>query len=136
MDGILLERQEGSSKHLRRHPLYLVLRLSFKLFARRGNLPDSNGPPSEWTSFEMSLREPSPIPVAFDFTRFLASSITFMSYLSEVSVYFDDKRLVRLSKTSGLPKQLGMPQGIQTWSKMKIMNVTTLRSTRASLINL
>ncbi|KAK7445396.1 hypothetical protein VKT23_014813 [Stygiomarasmius scandens] len=100
-----------------------------QLFARRGNLPDSNGPPSEWTSFEMSLREPSPIPVAFDFTRFLASSITFMSYLSEVSVYFDDKRLVRLSKTSGLPKQLGMPQGIQTWSKMKIMNVTTLRST-------
>ncbi|THU91523.1 hypothetical protein K435DRAFT_759191 [Dendrothele bispora CBS 962.96] len=100
-----------------------------QLFARRGNLPDTDGPPDGWTSFEMLLREPAPIPVAFDFTRFLASSITFMSYLSEISVYFDDKRLVKLSKTSSLPKQLKMPQGIQTSSKLKVMNITNLKST-------
>ena len=51
-----------------------------------------------WTTFQMTLREPGPIPPALDLTRFLASSITFMTHLSEVSVYFDDKRLVRLSK--------------------------------------
>ncbi|KAF5355265.1 hypothetical protein D9758_006047 [Tetrapyrgos nigripes] len=99
-----------------------------QLFARRGKLPE-DGPAVEWTSFEMSLREPAPIPVPFDFARFLASSITFMAYLSEVSVYFDDKRLVKLSKDSGVPKSLGIPKGIQTSSKLNIMNVMNLRST-------
>ncbi|KAJ6495551.1 hypothetical protein C8R47DRAFT_1213045 [Mycena vitilis] len=68
-----------------------------QLFARRGPLPPTAPQTStdNWTSFEMPLRQPVPMPVAFDFTRFLASSITFMANLSEVSVYFDDKRLNR-----------------------------------------
>jgi hypothetical protein len=61
-----------------------------QLFVRRGALPTDQIPPSSdegrgnpWTTFEMDLREPQPIPSPFDFTRFLASSITFMNSLSE-----------------------------------------------------
>jgi hypothetical protein len=77
----------------------------------------------------MPLRQPVPAPVAFDFIRFLASSITFMQYLSEVSVYFDDKRLVRLRKDSGVPKPLGIPKGLQNRSRLGTMTVTGINST-------
>ena len=77
----------------------------------------------------MALREPAPIPVAFDFTRFLASSLTFMRHLREVSVYFDDKRLVRLHKTSGIPRDLGIPKGLNNRSPSGIMTVDNIQST-------
>ncbi|KAJ7188459.1 hypothetical protein C8R46DRAFT_1171527 [Mycena filopes] len=101
-----------------------------QLFARRGPLPPTTpeDPDSGWTSFEMPLREPVPMPVAFDFTRFLASSITFMASLSEVCVYFDDKRLVKLRKDSGIPKSLGIPKGLQTRSRLGAMTVTGVNS--------
>ncbi|KAJ7874669.1 hypothetical protein B0H14DRAFT_2717085 [Mycena olivaceomarginata] len=101
-----------------------------QLFARRGPLPPTIADPNNvWTSFEMPLRQPVPAPVAFDFIRFLASSITFMQYLSEVSVYFDDKRLVRLRKDSGVPKPLGIPKGLQNRSRLGTMTVTGINST-------
>lgn len=78
----------------------------------------------------MILREPAPIPVAFDFTRFLASSITFMTHLSEVVVYFDDKRLVKLTKSSGISRQLGIPTGLQNLSPLGFMIVNDVKSTR------
>ena len=78
----------------------------------------------------MELREPAPIPAAFDFTRFLVSSITFMAHLCEVSVYFDDKRLVHLTKDSGNPKQLAIPRNLRSASMMGFMNVKGLKSTR------
>jgi len=78
----------------------------------------------------MDLREPTPIPAAFDFTRFLVSSITFMAHLREVSVYFDDKRLVRLTKDAGTPKQLTIPRGLRSTSTVGFMNVKGLKSTR------
>ncbi|KAJ7647485.1 hypothetical protein FB45DRAFT_893565 [Roridomyces roridus] len=101
-----------------------------QLFARRGTLPPSEEDPSRiWTSFEMPLRQPIPMPVAFDFTRFLASSITFMTHLAEVSVYFDDKRLVRLKKETGIPKALAVPKGLQSRSGLGMMQVTGVNST-------
>ncbi|KIM45164.1 hypothetical protein M413DRAFT_428973 [Hebeloma cylindrosporum] len=102
-----------------------------QLFARRGRLPESDADPQSksWTSFTMALREPAPIPVAFDFTRFLASSLTFMSHLCEVSVYFDDKRLVRLYKSSGIPRDLGIPKGLNNRSPSGIMTVDNIQST-------
>ncbi|KAJ4468229.1 hypothetical protein J3R30DRAFT_3830515 [Lentinula aciculospora] len=99
-----------------------------QLLARRGKLPDTVDP-SKWTSFEMALREDTPIPVAFDFTRFLASSITFMNHLSTVSVYFDDQRLAKLTKSSGIPKQLGLPKTLNVSNKSKMMTLNKLEST-------
>ena len=100
---------------------------SHELFARRGNLP--NKTIDQWTTFEMDLREPAPIPAAFDFTRFLVSSITFMGHLREVSVYFDDKRLVHLTKDAGIAKQLAIPRGLRPTSMKGFMSVKGLKST-------
>ena len=76
----------------------------------------------------MALRDPSPMPSAFDLSRFLASSITFMRYLSEVSVYFDDKRLVKLNKASGLPQLISIPKGYSNRSPEKMMSVSEIES--------
>jgi len=83
-----------------------------------------------WTTFQMTLREPSPIPAALDFTRFLASSITFMTHLSEVSVYFDDQRLVRLSKNRGVSKEMPMLDGLKGTSPEGMMNVKSTETMR------
>ncbi|KAJ3749126.1 hypothetical protein DFH05DRAFT_638806 [Lentinula detonsa] len=99
-----------------------------QLLARRGKLLGTDEP-SKWTSFEMPLREDTPIPVAFDFVRFLASSITFMNYLSTVSVYFDDKRLAKLTKSAGIPKELGLPRTLNVSNKSKMMTLNKLKST-------
>ena len=77
----------------------------------------------------MTLREPAPIPVAFDFTRFLASSITFMRQLREISVYFDDKCLVKLTKSTGLPRDLGIPKGLNNRTPLRNMTIENIQST-------
>ncbi|KAF9484470.1 hypothetical protein BDN70DRAFT_910674 [Pholiota conissans] len=102
-----------------------------QLFARRGQLPDTDDDPAsrKWTSFTMTLREPAPIPIAFDFTRFLVSSLTFMRYLNEVSVYFDDKRLVRLNKVAGQSRVLTIPKGLNMRSPSGIMVVDGIQTT-------
>lgn len=78
----------------------------------------------------MALRDPSPMPSAFDLSRFLASSITFMRYLSEVSVYFNDQRLVKLNKASGLPQVMSIPKGYNNRSPEKMMSVSEIESRR------
>jgi hypothetical protein len=83
-----------------------------------------------WTTFQMTLREPGPIPPAFDFTRFLVSSITFMTHLSEVSVYFDDKRLVRLSKDCDTSKDVSIPKGLKSTSPEGMMSVKSIETKR------
>ncbi|KDQ54066.1 hypothetical protein JAAARDRAFT_409896 [Jaapia argillacea MUCL 33604] len=103
-----------------------------QLVARRGTVPSTTQDPSPftedpWTTFAMTLREPTPIPPAFDFTRFLSSSITFMAHLRTISVFFDDKRLAHLTKAPGVPKELGLPKGLRSRSDGGIMNVKGVR---------
>jgi len=103
----------------------------FKLYARRGTVPASVDKVADpWTTFQMTLREPGPIPPAFDFTRFLVSSITFMTHLSEVSVFFDDKCLVKLSKACGVPKEVPMLKGLKATSHEGMMNVKSIQTMR------
>ena len=78
----------------------------------------------------MELREPTPIPQPFDFTRFLASSITFMRHLLDVSVFLDDKRLSRLTKAPGVPAVVNIPKGLKPSSPLKTMTINGLQTTR------
>ncbi|KAI9067076.1 hypothetical protein FKP32DRAFT_1644765 [Trametes sanguinea] len=103
-----------------------------QLFARRGKLPDT-GTRDPWTTFEMGLREPTPIPPPFDFTRFLASSITFMRHLLDVSVFLDDKRLSRLTKAPGIPKAVAIPKGLKPSSPLNMMHVAGINVTPLSI---
>lgn len=75
------------------------------------------------------------MPAAFDFTRFLVNSITFMSHLDEVSVFFDDKRLARLTKASGSPDNVPLLRGLNGHSPQGIMNVKGIQKTRQSNVS-
>jgi hypothetical protein len=94
-------------------------------------MPPSD-PPDPWTTFTMPLRDPGAIPPAFDLTRFLASSLTFMSHLADVSVYLDSRRLTRLTKTAGPGTALPVPRGLSGRSALGLMSVTGIQSTRTS----
>lgn len=97
----------------------------YQLFARRGHIPNLADQNSvSWTSFEMPLREMSPIPTPFDFTRFLASSITFMTHIQEIKVFFDDKCLACLTKTSGVANSLSIPKNLNNSSRLGVMTAT------------
>ncbi|EJD52006.1 hypothetical protein AURDEDRAFT_181569 [Auricularia subglabra TFB-10046 SS5] len=98
-----------------------------QLFVRRGQVPTEQQV-DEWTTFDMPLREAGPIPNAFDLTRFLTSSITFMSHLNEVSIFFDGVRLSHISKAAGPEKVLGVPKGLRSRSVGGTMNVQTVTS--------
>lgn len=104
-----------------------------QLYARRGNLPESANidPYREWTTFEMGLREAAPMPTAFDFVRFLTSSITFMAHLDDVAVWFDGKRLAKVTKDKGVPRALSIPHGLRNTSDQGIMAVKRVNSTCA-----
>ena len=102
-----------------------------QLYVRRGTVPSpADDVVDPWTTFQMTLREPGSIPPAFDLTRFLASSITFMTHLSEVSVYFDDKRLVKLSKDCDMPKEVPMLKGLKGTSPQGMMSVKSIETMR------
>ena len=102
-----------------------------QLYVRRGTMPASvDYVVDPWTTLQLTLREPGSIPPAFDLTRFLVSSITFMARLSEVSVYFDDKRLVKLSKNCGISKEVPMLKGLYGTSPEGMMNVNSIETLR------
>jgi Protein of unknown function (DUF3684) len=107
--------------------LSVILTNFSQLYVRRGVVGDRV---DAWTTFQMTLREPGPIPPAFDFTRFLVSSVTFMKHLSEVSVYFDDKRLVKLSNDRGVSKKVPMLKELKGRSPEGMMNVKSIKTTR------
>ena len=110
--------------------------LYLQLYVRRGTMPAPVDDVVDlWTTFQMTLREPGPIPSAFDLTQFLVSSIRFMTHLSEVSIYLDDKRLVRLSKDCGASKEVAMLQGLEGTSPEGMMNVKSIETMREFCCN-
>ena len=128
MDELLLEGRERSGQPF----LYTVFehqanRVLSQLYVRRGTAGDAD---DAWTTFQMTLREPGPMPPAFNFTRFLVSSIAFMTHLSEVSVYFDDRRLVKLSKNRGISKEVPMLEEFKSVSPKGTMIVESIETTR------
>lgn len=124
MDGFLLEGQERSGVQLCFYYICLSFLDYMQLFARRGTIPpEQASEPSKWTTFAMPLREPGPAPTPFDFIRFLASSITFMAHLSEISVFFDGKRLARLCKDRGVPRSIELRPGLKRETPKSLMRV-------------
>jgi len=66
-----------------------------------------------------------------DIARFLASSLTFMVQLSEVSLYFNDRCLARLRKEVGVPKAMDIPRGLKSTSQAGMMTTKQVTATRA-----
>jgi Protein of unknown function (DUF3684) len=53
-----------------------------------------------------------------------------MAHLSEVSFFFDDERLARLTKDTGIAKQISLPKGLKTLSTQDLMRVREIKATR------
>lgn len=128
MDGVLLERWRRSGAVSSIFCIQCQRLISNQLYVRRDDFPDNADDP--WTTFEMDLRTPATIPVVFDLTRFLVSSITFMAHLRQVSVYLDDQRLAVLDKDAGLPAEISMFSGLTPVSTEGYMTIERLKSTR------
>ncbi|KAF8415202.1 hypothetical protein L210DRAFT_3465017 [Boletus edulis BED1] len=97
-----------------------------QLYVRRGNLPKRETP-SPWTTFELPLREASPIPPPLEFMRFLASSITFMVNLRELGVFFDEHCIGCIKKFPGTIQPVPVPGELKRSSPLNIMNVIELQ---------
>ncbi|KAF8123691.1 hypothetical protein EV363DRAFT_1455306 [Boletus edulis] len=53
-----------------------------------------------WTSVELELRDPEPLPGLADLTRFLVSSVAFLTNIHTIAIFLDDQRLVHIQKES------------------------------------
>ncbi|KAG8924329.1 hypothetical protein FRC02_010499 [Tulasnella sp. 418] len=103
-----------------------------QLFTKRGDLtspPEYAPSGSPWTSFEMPLRQPSSLPgPPMDIARFLATSLTFMTNLRDVSVFIDNNRLIRIQKDIGQINPLSVPIDLIPKSTLGFMEVKTVHS--------
>ncbi|KIJ65764.1 hypothetical protein HYDPIDRAFT_186930 [Hydnomerulius pinastri MD-312] len=103
-----------------------------QLYVRRGSLSQKKTP-DPWTTFEMPLREPGPMPPALDFMRFLASSITFMVNLRDVVVFFDDYHIGHIKKSSEPPRSINVPVEMERSSPENIMHVKEVQCHRVTI---
>ncbi|KAI6014324.1 hypothetical protein EDC04DRAFT_3070659 [Pisolithus marmoratus] len=102
-----------------------------QLCYRFGNLPQT-ATEGLWTTFKMQLREESPMPPVSEFMQFLASSITFMVYLKDVTVFFDNQHVGQISKSQGQTQAIFIPPELERLSPEKIMSVKSVRQYRKS----
>ncbi|TFK17002.1 hypothetical protein FA15DRAFT_761246 [Coprinopsis marcescibilis] len=102
----------------------------------RGRFPKgSSEEKSEWTTFDMPLREPAVIPSPFDLIRFLSSSITFMVSLLKVTVFLDDKPLAILERTIGGSENVKIPKSLTASLRtpQSTMHITSVQSTSLNI---
>lgn len=103
----------------------------FKLYVRRGKLPDISPQDAMWTTFEMDLREPSPmLTKPLDLAKFVATSITFMTHIRQISVFVDQHRLFSVTKASGLSESLRWPGKLKNESPLRYMRMASVSSQR------
>lgn len=85
-----------------------------QLYTKTGPLqPEAQ---SEWTTFNLALRDPDTLPVIPDLARFIATSIGFTAALKRITVKIDDQPVITVSKKEGATgKELLVPQN--NWAR-------------------
>lgn len=100
-----------------------------QLVTRRGTNPS----PSQWTTFVMDVRSPSPIPPPFEFSRFLATSLAFTTQIKTLSLYFDDHLLCKLEKKLAPPQPLTPPNNLNAIAPMQMMKIASVEQTSVQI---
>ncbi|CAG8673995.1 2730_t:CDS:2 [Cetraspora pellucida] len=97
------------------------LKLIYSKFVfRRGAIQGLSQEDQTWTTFLMDMRDHSEFPNAEDFDRFLATSLSFTGNLRELSVYFNDKRIIRITKKMSDPRTITIFSDLNTTSTERI----------------
>ncbi|KAH8916083.1 hypothetical protein BT69DRAFT_1356002 [Atractiella rhizophila] len=90
-----------------------------QLYVRRAQLPadaveySSHDSTRPLTMVEMAMREHLSIPNPEDFTRFLATAITFAAHLKTLTCYLDKWKLCEISKKLDIPKPIPIPRTLR-----------------------
>ena len=107
-----------------------------QLLARSGDLPpsasSSTHEPSStghpWTSFTMTLREPTFLEGPLDLARFLITSLTFMRTVKKIDMLVDDIKVLEISKDVKGKEKVGK-KGLKPTSSAGMMTVTGVDAT-------
>ena len=107
-----------------------------QLMARSGDLPPTASSSTStgtltgnpWTTFTMTLREPTTLEAPLDLARFLITSLTFMRTIKKIDMLVDDVVVLEVEKSvSG--KRRVTRKGLRTTSAAGMMSVTSVDAT-------
>ncbi|PKY20927.1 hypothetical protein RhiirB3_524661 [Rhizophagus irregularis] len=79
-----------------------------------------------WTSFLMDMRETEEFPEIDELAQFLANSLGFTGNLQEVSVYFNNKLVIELSKIMQDLGSVGISPEFDTCSPQEMFHLTSV----------
>ncbi|KIJ08708.1 hypothetical protein PAXINDRAFT_182233 [Paxillus involutus ATCC 200175] len=106
-----------------------------QLYYRFGDLPQT-ATRDLWTTFKMPLREAAQMPPVSEFIQFLASSITFMVHLKDVTIFFDHHCVGQINKSPGQSQAIPIPTELNPLSPEKNMIVESVRQDSKSFQHL
>lgn len=73
-----------------------------QLYTKRGSRITGD----EWTTFDLSLREPMDYPEIYSFGKFITTSLAFTKNIRLVSVYHNDKKILSFNKKVADPRPI------------------------------
>jgi len=80
---------------------------------------------NQWTSIEMELKKDvrGPMPKLYDLAQFLSATMTFLSCLKTISVFFDGKELLNIAKSRRELDSICVASDMRLTSNEKTMNI-------------
>ncbi|CAG8704043.1 22552_t:CDS:2, partial [Rhizophagus irregularis] len=94
-----------------------------QIFTKQGPIDD--GDDKGWTTFLMDTREPLVIPNIEELSKFLVNSLGFTDNLKEISMYIDNKLVIKLSKKMQDPESIDITSRFNTFSSKNMFNLTS-----------
>lgn len=83
-----------------------------------------------WTSVELELQTSEPLPVLADLTRFLVSSVTFLTNIHTISIDLDCQRLLHICKEPcKLPVKVPIPIHLMPTTLSETLTVESIERT-------
>ncbi|PKY58179.1 hypothetical protein RhiirA4_511803, partial [Rhizophagus irregularis] len=95
-----------------------------QIFTKQG--PINDGDDKGWTTFLMDTREPLVIPNIEELSKFLVNSLGFTDNLKEISMYIDNKLVIKLSKKTQDPESIDITSRFNTFSSKNMFNLTSV----------
>ncbi|KAH0831364.1 hypothetical protein J3R83DRAFT_14027 [Lanmaoa asiatica] len=85
--------------------------------------------PDSWTSVELKLKAPEPLPVLADLARFLVSSVAFLTNIHTISVYLDSQSVLHIQKQVQPPVDILIPQHLKPTTPLHALKVESIQRT-------